>query len=296
MWEFWDIILRYGLNKINERDCKKRQRINKLHKKRLNLFRKLLEPPSYPFLIKTCSKIMLRDAINKIDAEIAQLEREIAEDRYNKDNGKNFDKVFIDDVINYFENTGEIKMDKQEELKRSLAEEKQRVKDSLANVEKMEKQLEELNKKEEQPTVSATGVYLGEQNNERYFTIFGNNIVEEDFCNSGTDKKRFELNNCFTTKEQAEQEALRREGQEFIRRCAMLWNKDNDWRTNMLGGPEYMYYIGYGFRSKLFVNKTNSFVIVGTIYFDNQELAEKCIAELKAKYNEEQIKVIFGIK
>ena len=86
MWEIWNIILRYDLNKIiNER---KRQRINELHEKRLNLFRKLLEPPSYPFLIKTCSKIMLRDTINKIDAKIAQLEREIAEDRYNQSKGE----------------------------------------------------------------------------------------------------------------------------------------------------------------------------------------------------------------
>ena len=53
---------------------------------------------------------------------------------------------------------GESKMDNKEELKRSLAEEEQRAKDSLANVEKMKKQLEELNKKEEQPTVSATGL------------------------------------------------------------------------------------------------------------------------------------------
>ena len=62
---------------------------------------------------------------------------------------------------------GESKMDNREELKRSLAEEKQRVKDSLANVEKMEKQLEELNKKEEQPTVSGTGVYLKHKDNKK---------------------------------------------------------------------------------------------------------------------------------
>ena len=53
---------------------------------------------------------------------------------------------------------GEPKMGNREELKRSLAEEEQRAKDSLANVEKMKKQLEEL--KEYQPTVSATGVIL----------------------------------------------------------------------------------------------------------------------------------------
>ena len=38
-------------------------------------------------------ELMLRDAINKIDAEIAQLEREIAEDRYNQS------KVYVDNSL-----------------------------------------------------------------------------------------------------------------------------------------------------------------------------------------------------
>lgn len=189
-------------------------------------------------------------------------------------------------------------MDNREELKRSLAEEEERAKDSLANVEKMKKQLEELDKKEEQPTVSATGVYLNNTMDYLYSLDCDNSILYQLSSNSNIDIriKKLNINNAFENENSAKQEALRREGQEFIRRCAMLCNKDNDWRTNMSGGTEYMYYIGYGFRSKLFVNKTDSFVTVGTICFDNQELAEKCIAELKAKYNEEQIKTIFGVK
>lgn len=189
-------------------------------------------------------------------------------------------------------------MDNKEELKRSLAEEEQRAKDSLANVEKMKKQLEKLNKKEEQPTVSATGVYLDNTMECLYSLDYDNSILYQLSMNSNIDVriKKLNLNNAFVNEKSAKQEALRREGQEFIRRRAMLWNKGNDWRTDMSAGTKYMYYIGYGFRRKLFVQKTESFITVGTICFDNQELAERCIAELKAKYNESQIKIIFGVK
>jgi hypothetical protein len=182
-------------------------------------------------------------------------------------------------------------MDNREELKKSLAEEEERAKDNLANVEKIKKQLEELDKKEKQPTVSATGVILNSdipQNRDRKFYVTAGRVFKNvsDMEDNGV---------YFTTEELAEQEALRIKGQEFIRRCAMLWNKDHDWRIDMSEGIEYMYYIGYGFITKLYVVRTVSFVTVGTICFDNQELAEKCIAELKSKYNEEQIKTIFGV-
>lgn len=295
MWEFWDIILRYDLNKIiNERDCKKRQRINELHEKRLNLFRKLLEPPSYPFLIKTCSKIMLRDAINKIDAEIAQLEREIAEDRYNKDNGKNFDKVFIDDAINYFENTGESKMDNKEELKKSLAEEEQRAKDSLANIEKMKKQLEELNKKDEQPTVSATGVYLENTMDKLYSLDDCYSITYQISSDNNIDYriKKMNINNCFATKEQAEQEALRRKIQELIRRRAMEWNSNHDWRKNFKEKSEIFYDFS---NKKLNIGRLDSYKSFGTICFDTEELAQKMIDELNNNFNKNELKVGFGV-
>lgn len=274
----WELFCLFGKNQetikaiVNDVNCKKRQRINEL-KKLIEQFNFIRQTLNSNFLDMN----LLNSSINKANAEIAQLEREIAEDRYNQ-------------------SKGESKMDNKEELKRSLAEEEQRAKDSLANVEKMKKQLEELNKKEVE--VSATGVYLKKPIlNEYYNYIENQNVVNQaNKFYTGIDFKRFDINNCFATKEQAEQEALRREGQEFIRRCAMLWNKDNDWRTDMSAGTEYMYYIGYGFRNKLFVVKTALFITDGTICFDNQELAEKCIAELKAKYNEEQIKTIFGVK
>jgi len=183
-------------------------------------------------------------------------------------------------------------MDNKEELKRSLAEEEQRAKDSLANVEKMKKQLEELEEKEKKVEVSATGVWLVKQNDERYFTIYGNNFVEDDFYDSESDKDRMLINNAFATREQAEQEALRREGQEFIRRCAMLWDKDHDWRKK--NGIE-QYYIDFDTTTNKLGIEYNIVYTGGAIYFDTMELAEKCITELKAKYNEEQLKTIFGV-
>ena len=188
---------------------------------------------------------------------------------------------------------GESKMDNKEELKRSSAEEEQRAKDILANVEKMKKQLEELDKKEEQPTVSATGCFLKQLDyGKKYFYINHTNVVSDFMFTQNSDKERFNINNCFSTRGQAEQEALRREGQEFIRRCAMLWNKSNDWRKK--NGIE-QYYIYFD----LSVNKIDigfsALTTKGHICFDTYELVEKCIKELNEKYNNEQLKTIFGV-
>lgn len=192
-----------------------------------------------------------------------------------------------------FKKIGELKMDNKEELKRSLAEEEQRAKDSLANVEKMKKQLEELNKKDEQPTVSANGVYLEEIIDKKYyFPDSANRIDFSGFDKSVIDTKRMSINNCFTTQEYAEQEALRREGQGFIRRCAMLWNKDHDWRKKLEMTQSCI------FMTNLFDLKSINYSgnTYGQIFFDNYELAERCIAELEKKYNEKQLKIIFGVK
>lgn len=195
-----------------------------------------------------------------------------------------------------FKKIGELKMDNKEELKKSLAEEEQRAKDSLANVEKMKKQLEELNKKDEQPTVSATGCFLKELNyGKTYFYITHTNNVSDFLFTHESDKERFNINNCFETKEKAEQEALRREGQEFIRRCAMLWNKDHDWRKNGLKTQYFVYCNSQNPKGGLNYNSID-FYSHGVIYFDTKELAEKCISKLKAKYTEKQLKIIFGVK
>lgn len=185
-------------------------------------------------------------------------------------------------------------MDNKEELKRSLAEEEQRAKDSLANVEKMKKQLEELNKKNEQPNVSATGVYLDNTMEYLHSLDYDNSILYQLSTNSNIDAriKKLNLNNAFVKEEQAKQEALRREGQEFIRRCAMLWNKGNDWRKK-IGMIQSCIFMTNLFDLKSINYSGNSY---GQIFFDNYELVDRCIAELKARYNEEQIKVIFGVK
>jgi len=209
---------------------------------------------------------------------------------------RTFDHIL--DSMRYFADSlknikGESKMDNREELKRSLAEEEQRAKDSLANVEKMKKQLEEL--KEEQPTVSATGVYLEEpQKNSTFFANHGDNSIQtENYNFENYEKGCFNVNNVFATKEQAEQEALRREGQEFIRRCAMLWNKDHDWRKKKNIAQFGLY---YDTESNKIIHNTTIDTTRGEVNFDTQELAEKCIAELNSKYNNEQQKTIFGVK
>lgn len=192
-----------------------------------------------------------------------------------------------------FKKIGESKMDKQEELKRILAEEEQRAKDSLANIEKMKKQLEELNKKDEQPTVSATGVVLQKSERNIFIVQGSNTISSETLSYFDYSEKCFDINNTFETKQQAEQEALRREGQEFIRRCAMLWNKDHDWRKKKLIAQ---YCIDFDTEYNKLGTAVHSDYAYCQILFDTRELAEKCIKELKAKYNDDQIKVIFGVK
>jgi hypothetical protein len=181
-------------------------------------------------------------------------------------------------------------MDNKEKLKRSLAEEEQRAKDSLANVEKMKKQLEELNKKEVE--VSATGVILQKSKRDIFIVQGSNDISEDTLSDFYYTEKCFDINNCFETYQQAKQEALRREGQEFIRRCAMLWNKDHDWRKKIEMTQSCIFMTNL-FDLKSINYSGNSY---GQIFFDNYELVDRCIAELKAKYNEEQIKVIFGVK
>jgi len=163
----------------------------------------------------------------------------------------------------------------------------------LANVEKMKKQLEELNKKDEQPTVSATGVVLQKSERNIFIVQGSNTISSETLGYFDYSEKCFDINNAFETYKQAEQEALRREGQEFIRRCAMLWNKDHDWRKdfNKKGQINLFYSLNHG----LSIANYDSFG-EGNPYFDNYELANQCIKELKAKYNEEQLKIIFGVK
>lgn len=201
-------------------------------------------------------------------------------------------KQCVNDGLNIkFIKTGESKMDNKEELKRSLAEERQRAKDSLANVEKMKKQLEELNKKEEHPTVSATGVYLNKISDNRYVYLgFDNEIFETVKFNEELETDLMRINNIFATEKQAEQEALRREGQEFIRRCAMLWNKGNDWRKKV-GVEQYCIRFNNNTVDVDYFSNNH----YGQIVFDNEKLAEKCIAELKSKYNAEQLKTIFGV-
>jgi N-acetylmuramoyl-L-alanine amidase CwlA len=186
---------------------------------------------------------------------------------------------------------GESKMNNKEELKRSLAEEEQRAKDSLANVEKMKKQLEELNKKEVE--VSATGVYLNKiSDNDYAYLGFDNEIFETRKFNQELETDLIRINNIFATRKQAEQEALRREGQEFIRRCAMLWNKGNDWRKQK---NVRQFYVDFDTITNKLGIEYNIVYTGGAIYFDTMELAEKCIRELTDKYNEEQIKTIFGV-
>ena len=190
---------------------------------------------------------------------------------------------------------GESKMDNKEKLKRSLAEEEQRAKDILANVEKMKKQLEELNKKQEQPTVSANGNILNfkKQNKYIYYVWGDNEVTSIQNGESLSNNNRLKTNSLFSTEKQAEQESLRREGQEFIRRCAMLWNKGNDWRKKEDCQQHTMFFDIP--TSTIQIVSYSNYSFAG-VFFDTKELAEKCIAELKAKYNEEQIKVIFGVK
>ena len=204
------------------------------------------------------------------------------------------------DCLKYFIETlkwfkGESKMDNKEELKRSLAEEEQRAKDSLANIEKMKKQLEELNKKEVE--VSATGVFLDKINYLKTFICLDelNEILTNYFGGNGDDfdNKCFVMNNAFATVKQAEQEALRREGQEFIRRCAMLWNNGNDWRKQK---NVRQFYVDFDTTTNKLGIEYNIVYTGGAIYFDTMELAERCIRKLTGKYNEEQIKTIFGVK
>jgi hypothetical protein len=123
--------------------------------------------------------------------------------------------------------------------------------------------------------------------------ISGDNAVENrKNYKTSIEDAILNINNMFITYEQAEQEALRREGQEFIRGCAMLWNKDHDWRKK--NGIE-QYYIDFDTTTNKLGIEYNIVYTGGAIYFDTMELAEKCITELKAKYNEEQLKTIFGV-
>lgn len=173
---------------------------------------------------------------------------------------------------------------------RTSQEQEQRRKDNQKTLVEMKKQLEELNKKEVE--VSATGVYLNKiSDNDYAYLGFDNEIFETRKFNQELETDLIRINNIFATRKQAEQEALRREGQEFIRRCAMLWNKGNDWRKKPNTEQHY-----------IFLNNDNTMIECagyattrGDIQFDTKELAERCIAELKSKYNEEQIKTIFGV-
>lgn len=176
-------------------------------------------------------------------------------------------------------------------LLKQIAEMEQREKDNQKALEEMRKKVEKL--EEEQPTVSATGVWLEQVRDKRYFFVDGiGEIKVHIFTNHSIDKSHIEVVNAFETEEQAEQEALRREGQEFIRRCAMLWNKDHDWRKDF---SKNQYNIICSDQTLLFVGCSISTMCHSEVWFDTGELAEKCIAELKSKYNEEQIKTIFGV-
>ena len=183
-------------------------------------------------------------------------------------------------------------MDNKEELKRSLAEEEQRAKDSLANVEKMKKQLEELNKKEVE--VSATGVYLNKPIlNEYYNYIENQNVVNQaNKFYTGIDFKRFDINNCFATREQAEQEALRRKIQELIRRRAMEWNSNHDWRKNYEEKSEIFWDFA---NKKLNIGRLDHYKSFGTICFDTEELAQQMIDELNKNFSTDELKVGFGV-
>lgn len=179
-------------------------------------------------------------------------------------------------------------MDK-EELLKQIAEMEQREKENQKTLEEMRKKVEKLEK--EQPTVSATGVFLKEIKGKDYLFLSGTNRIDTgDTC---YENQRMLICNAFATKEQAEQESLRREGQEFIRRCAMLWNKGNDWRKK---DTLYQCHLYFKPSSDSLCYMYDNNIAKGIPYFDNIALAEKCIAELKKKYNDEQIKTIFGVE
>lgn len=176
-------------------------------------------------------------------------------------------------------------MNNKEELLKSIQEEEQRAKASLEKLEKMRKQLEELVK---EVNVSATGVVLY-SDNVPYpnWGICGDNDINENMFSVYT-----KTNSIFVKKTQAEQEALRREIQEFIRRFAMLNNSNNDWRKNYEEKSEICYDFA---NKKLNIAILDSYTSFGTICFDTEELAEKCIVELNKKYTPEQIKTGFGV-
>jgi len=184
---------------------------------------------------------------------------------------------------------GEKKMDKKEELLKSMQEEEQRAKDSLANVEKMKKQLEELDKKVE---VSATGVLINKEIEKdcNYFYVDSNNkVCCLNNCFSYI-SETININNLFISKHQAEQEALRREIQEYIRRFAMLNNANNDWRKKENTTQYCIRMFGNNIDTDYFSNNQ-----YGQPNFDTKALAEKCIAELNKKYAPEQLKTGFGV-
>ena len=181
---------------------------------------------------------------------------------------------------------------KKSELLRRIKDLKGKMEEFSENIDLLESELKELEEKEVE--VSATGVCLKSVVDKLYFYIDSENkVFGSRFSNHSFDNLRLEKNNCFATREQAEQEALRIEGQEFIRRCAMLWNKEHDWRKEE---SKTEWYIEYSISNKKLTTHSWCNLTSGMIFFDTQGFAEKCIEELKKKYNEEQIKTIFGVK
>ena len=179
---------------------------------------------------------------------------------------------------------------KKTELLRRIKDLKEKMEEFSENIDLLESELKELEEKEKEVEVSATGVILNSENpdkrSEKWY--FDRGMFAMNFEDMGKSFTYFE------TEKQAKQEALRIEGQEFIRRCAMLWNIEHDWRKK---NKIEQFCLDYDTANgDLGTGTFIGYTICGAIYFDTRELTEKCIAELKKKYNEEQIKIIFGVK
>ena len=138
---------------------------------------------------------------------------------------------------------------------------------------------------------SATGVLLEIPKEKRgLFVINASGIVE---TNAIINETNIVMNNVFTNSEDANNEALRRRGQEFIRHFAMCNNTNKDWRK-VLGKTQYN--LTYDKEANS-VKLTFSLYAAGgcDIYFESRILAELCVFRLQEQYNDKELKIIFSV-
>lgn len=124
-------------------------------------------------------------------------------------------------------------------------------------------------------------VWKPEDYEKYYYVENDGDIWEEKWCGSYTDEERYEIDNCFKTKEEAKFAVEKQKVTTELKRFAQ---KHNEYKFNPINNKEGLYFIIY-INSKVAIDYCFKYLSVfgkNAVYFTSKELAQQAIDTIGA--------------